>query len=134
MKKLVITCMMLSVVSITFAQNKASKSKAATASDMQSNNEPLVEPHDLTAAQVKSAQQKAEKRSKDLRTKLGLTADQYQKVLEAETRFQKNYDMYPAGKVPSGFLSNITSERDSYIKAALSADQYATYTAMNKTK
>lgn len=130
MKKIVITCMFVSASVGVFAQAKTkTTTKTATTT---TTTQQMTEPHDLNAAQVKAAQQKAEKRSKALQTKLNLTQDQYEKVLTAETRYQKNVDMYPVGRVPAGFLSNITSERNNYIEQALTAEQYEKYKAMNK--
>ncbi len=120
MKKLIITCTLIASVSgVCMAQVK--KTNNATANKTSSSNAAVT------------AESKAEKIAKSLETKLGLNAEQYKKVYDAEFFYIKQDEVAREnGGVPGeGELQQMAQSRDENIKRALTADQYTKYAAMN---
>ena len=128
MKKLIITCVLLTSVSfIASAQTNEVKSTTTTTT----SQGPVVVAHKLNATELKASNLKAEKSAKALVSKLGLTKEQYTGVYNAECKYQAYYDRFPAGKIPGGTLSNITSERKKDLKEVLTPEQFEKFIAMS---
>jgi len=143
MKKTIFTCLVLSALSLTVnAQSDARwQNNATTMANKMTpteNTVAAVAANDgsraLTAAQVKAAEQKAEKNAKALQTKLGLSKEQYAKVLAFEKNYQKEADKWPAGQIPSGHESNITWQKKAQIQSVLNESQAKKYEEMLAAK
>ena len=117
MKKLIITCTLIASVSgVCLAQANNTKHAATATSSLQT---------------ASTAEAKAEKLAKALEAKLGLNAEQYKKVYDAEFFYIKQDEVARAnGGVPGdGQLQQMAMSRDENIKRALTADQYTKYMA-----
>ena len=133
MKKLIITCALLTSVSfVSFAQSSEVKMKPAATAQVDPSADPT--PRQLTEKQLNATAKTANVNTKELEAKLGLTKEQYVAVYKIEYRYQSQYDKYPANgvAVPGGLLSNITSERNIKLKEILTPEQFTKYQGMNK--
>src|SRR4051812_27803735 len=113
MKKLILTCALLTSVSVlSFGQAQTSTSATTTTT---------------TSRQAPTAEQAATARTKSYTKLLKLTDEQKKAVYEAELDYIKQ-DMYfreGGNEVPPGPGYQMMVSHDQRFKAALSADQYA---------
>ena len=123
MKKLIITCLLLSSASVvSFAQANAPAAPPQGAANAQHNgqNKPAM-----------NAEQMAQRRTKMETQQFGLSADQSTKVQAVETEFFTAMEKYRAsGAQPNvGQMGNLTSRRDAKLKEIFTPEQYAKYEA-----
>ena len=116
MKKLFITCALLTATMISFAQN------ANKTGNMQA-------PAATGRGAKPSAEQIAERRSKMYQKQLGLNEDQTKKVYEAELDYVRQELMIRehGGQPGVGQSTQMEMGKDQRFKAALTAEQYAKY-------
>jgi hypothetical protein len=129
MKKLIITCVLLT--SVSFAAS-AQTTEVINAQQNTATQNAANPERKLSAAELKASDLKAEKSAKAMQTKLGLSAEQYEQVYASERRYQNYMDRFPAGKVPAGTLSNITSGRNSRMQTILTPEQFQKFQGMAK--
>lgn len=118
MKKLIITCMLLTGASM-----------ASFAQDNTPSKGPAQPPH--ATSQINTEQMAHRRANMDAKM-YGLTEEQAKSAYDIEMEFQTAMDRYRAeGKTPSqGQLGNIQTRRDEKMKALLNADQYKKYEMM----
>lgn len=117
MKKLIITCALLTSASIaSFAQSNAA-AQAASQNKPANANKPM------------NTEQLAQRRVKMDVAQFGLNADQEKKVYNVELEFTTAMEKYrSAGQQPGqGQMANLTTKRDEGMKAILTPEQYAKY-------
>ena len=120
MKKLIITCALLTSASMaSFAQSNAASQTAA-------QNKPA------TANKPMNTEQLAQRRVKMDVQQFGLNPDQEKKAYNVELEFTTAMEKYrAAGQRPGeGQMANITTKRDEGMKAIMTPEQYKKYETM----
>jgi hypothetical protein len=115
MKKLIITCLLISAASVvSFAQNTQTTQ----------NN---------VSRQGPTTEQAAEQRARIYEKQLGLTPEQYKGVYEAELMYiRQDQSMRTNGNKPTdGMQQQNLMGRDQRFKSVMTADQYSRYSKMN---
>lgn len=127
MKKLIITCALLTSVSaISFAQTKG----VSNSMSFDAAGSKAAAPAQPTAAQSLSAagNAAAQKRAKMYEKKLGLTENQYTSAYSAEMEYERQLEVEKANGGPgpgNGYQMGLA--RDYRYKSFLTADQYKKY-------
>jgi Spy/CpxP family protein refolding chaperone len=121
MKKLMITCVLLSSAAVSFAQASATAQAPAPANNAaqaQQANKPMM-----------NAEQMSQRRAKMEMQQFGLTQEQLPKVQAVELEFFQALEKYRAsGAQPNqGQMGNLTAKRDAGMKAILTPEQYAKF-------
>ncbi len=122
MKKLMITCVLLSSAAISFAQSNAATTPAATAQQAQQGapNRPMMNPEQMA------------KRRATMETKqYGFTPEQTTKAEAVELEYFQAMEKYRASGVqPSqGQRGNLDARRDEKMKELMTPEQYTKFQA-----
>ena len=121
MKKLMITCVLLSSAAVSFAQ--ASNTAAATTAPQaqQAPNRPMMTP-----------EQQAKRRAGMDAKQFTLTPEQTTKAEAVELEFFQGMEKYrAAGQQPNqGQMGNLTARRDGKLKELRTPEQYTKYEGM----
>jgi hypothetical protein len=122
MKKLILTCALLTSVSLlSFGQNANSNQNAAPAT---------------SRAQGPSVEKIAEMKANRYKQQLALNDEQYKKVYEAELEFLKADQSFRSGgqTVPPGPAQQMQMTHDQKFQQALTPEQYTKYSQMKATR
>jgi Spy/CpxP family protein refolding chaperone len=132
MKKLFITCALITTASIAFAQTK----QVSATMSMDPNSAPATKPATTATQQAQPAkpsiiEQMATRRAKTYQQQYGLTAEQYQQLYDAEYDFaRQEHEIKIGGGQPGpGQQYQMQLARDYKMKAILTPSQYAKYEA-----
>ena len=121
MKKLIITCALLSAASMIATAQTVQKPQSTTA--VQAG--PHAMPPQMTA------EQKAERRARGEEKQLGLTPEQYKSVYAADLEMMKKMDeMRASGQPSKEKYEALSKERDEKMKAILTPEQMAKFQGM----
>ncbi len=121
MKKLMITCVLLSSAAVSFAQsNTTAPATTAPQAEQAAANRPMM-----------NAEQMAKRRAGMDVKQYGLTAEQAPKVEAVELEFCQAMQKYrAAGQQPNqGQMGNLTARRDGKMKEIMTPEQYAKFEA-----
>ena len=119
MKKLILTCALISFVSVlSYGQNTAAPATTST------------------RAQAPAPEKAAEMRANRYKQQLNLTDEQYKGVYAAELEYVKQDQMFRANgqPVPDGPAMQMRMAHDQKFQQVLTAEQYAKYEKMKATK